>query len=162
MSSQNNLLRFNWMLQTKRRQVLFWAQVGNRYLSLYLKPFMWGQRLTGACELAKCHDTNQQRIQDLTFMQKVVSCVTSLWPKTNTLANVSSMSHKGFHKIWNGWWLHKGPQRTDKMEGSCMLAKEFTVPYNEFIEHNWFLVVKHNIFWYTHSVVAHKWGALNY
>ena len=49
-------------------------------LSLYLKPFMWGQRLTGAYELAKCHNTNQQSIQDLTFMQKVLSCVTTLWP----------------------------------------------------------------------------------
>ena len=47
-------------------------------ISLYLKPFMRGQSLTGAREPAKCHDTNQQSIQDLTFMQKVVSCVTNL------------------------------------------------------------------------------------
>ena len=31
---------------------------------------------------------------------------------------------------------YKGHQRTVKMEGSCMHAQEFTVPYNEFIEHN--------------------------
>ena len=55
-----------------------------------------------------------------------------------------------FHKIWNGWWLHKGPQRRDKMEGSCMHAQEFTVPNNEFIEHNWFLAVKHNIYFDIH------------
>ena len=49
-------------------------------LPLYLKPFVRGQRLTGAREPAKGHNANQQSIQDLTFMQKVVSCVTTLWP----------------------------------------------------------------------------------
>ena len=47
-------------------------------LSLSLKHFMQGQRLTVAHEPAKGHDANQQSIQYLMFMQIVLSCVTSL------------------------------------------------------------------------------------
>ena len=50
---------------------------------------MRGQRLTGTREPVKCYDANQQNVQDLTFMQKVVSCMTTLLPKTNTLADVT-------------------------------------------------------------------------
>ena len=73
-------------------------------ISLYLKPFMRGQRLTGTHEPAKCHNANQQSIQDFTFMQKVVSCMTTLWPKTNTLVDdFKFVTQCKFTKNWNGW-----------------------------------------------------------
>ena len=53
-----------------------------------------------------------------------------------------------------------GGYTKDLKELMDMHAQEFTVPYNEFIEHNWLLVLKHNTFWYTHSVVGHKWELL--
>ena len=43
--------------------------------SLYLKPFMRGQRLTGAREPA---NVTMQTSRDLTFMQRVVSCMITL------------------------------------------------------------------------------------
>ena len=52
--------------------------------------------MTGTCEPAKYHDANQQTIQDLMFMQKIVSCVTRLacdLKQTHYVANVSIMLH---------------------------------------------------------------------
>ena len=95
---------------------------------------MRGQRLTGAREPAKGHDANQQSIQDLTFMQKVLSCGLPCDLKQTHQLMFQVCHTMQFHKFEMVGGYTKDLK--ELMEGSYMHAQEFTVPYNEFIEHN--------------------------
>ena len=78
LSSENNLS--NVLTECSRRNIgKFFSELKlvTDNISLYLKPFMQGQRLTGAREPA---NVTMQTSRDLTFMQKVVSCMITLWP----------------------------------------------------------------------------------
>ena len=81
--SQPHVLRFPYHILVKTistGKVMMWTDLvtNGKFPQWQRKHFMLDQKMTGACEPAKCHNANQQSIQDLKLMLKVVSCVTIL------------------------------------------------------------------------------------